>query len=61
MVQAKRQSLISAKENTLVSIANFCKQTVNVEIGYSDRLSAMFSGPLPVAESNFILIRRFAV
>ena len=48
MVQAKRQPLISAKENTLVSIANFCKQTINVETGYSDRLGAMFSGPLPM-------------
>ena len=58
MVQAV---LIKAKQNTLVGIANFCKQMINSRVWILISLECDVQWSTAYAESNSILSRRFAV
>ena len=53
--------LIEAKENTLVSIANFCKQMINSWVWILISLECDVQWSTAYAESNSILSRKFAV
>ena len=61
MVQDRNGSLISATENTLVSIANFCKQMISSWVWILVSLGCDVQWSTAYAESYSILSRRFAV